>query len=413
MREKLLIILMLFFSLNLEGIHASNSESSEVSIVALRNDSLDTNEDGRIDAIRVVVVLNTTAGHADLRLILEATSLGRTVEESMVVSFDYQTEASLKVDSWANDDLLLNLLVISEDGQEIIRQEIGTFSTSPALSPPKLKLSLEAPAWLETGDKCEVKRSFIDETGPRYNHPGTRSLTGAPFTVLDDETTLDCSNWPAGDYHLRETYLNGLGQSAHSNLNLTIHNRPPPVFNLVVTGDGEDVGTPCTIAMVPAQVGVDYSVFSKEWDLTPQRLSGNYSSLDCSDWQAGVHRIRLTVTDLEGIRDTEGVNLVRMPTVDVVNSEDGGPIRSSGQETNVEVTGWYTMIGLTFLTMLAVFFVLRRSSTENEGITEFHQVIPDSEGLPTHIDPEGLLWRLHPDGRLDWWDDISKTWQPW
>jgi len=413
MREKLMITILLLFSLHVvNGVHASESQTSEVSIVALRNDSLDTNEDGRLDAIRVVVVLNTTAGHADLRLVLEGTSLGRTVEESAIISFDHQTEASLQIDAWADDDLSIALVVYGDEGQEIIRRTIGTFSTSPALSPPKLELSLEAPLWLETGDECQIKRSFIDQTGPRYQQSGTRSFTGAPFSVLDDENSLDCSNWPAGEYRLRETYLNGLGQSATSVLNLTIHNRPPPVFNLVVQGDGDEVGTPCKITMEPSQYGVDYTPFSKQWDLTPKRLSGNTSSLDCSDWQPGVHRIRLTVTDLEGISDTEGVNLVRMPTIDTVSNEDGGPIRSSGEETNVEVTGWYTMLGLTFLTALAVFFVLRRKSS---AVAEFEplEVLPDSEGLPTHTDADGLLWRMHHDGQLDWWDSISRTWQRW
>ena len=38
---------------------------------------------------------------------------------------------------------------------------------------------------------------------------------------------------------------------------------------------------------------------------------------------------------------------------------------------------------------------------------------PDSEGLPTHTDENGMLWRRHGDGEVDWWDRASSTWKRW
>ena len=38
---------------------------------------------------------------------------------------------------------------------------------------------------------------------------------------------------------------------------------------------------------------------------------------------------------------------------------------------------------------------------------------PDSEGLPTTVDDEGVLWRQHPDGNHDWWDQDLRIWNRW
>ena len=43
-------------------------ESAGLSLVALRNDSLDSNQDGITDAIRVVIVINSTQQQVDIRL---------------------------------------------------------------------------------------------------------------------------------------------------------------------------------------------------------------------------------------------------------------------------------------------------------------------------------------------------------
>jgi hypothetical protein len=38
---------------------------------------------------------------------------------------------------------------------------------------------------------------------------------------------------------------------------------------------------------------------------------------------------------------------------------------------------------------------------------------PDAGGLPAITDDQGILWRQHPDGALDWWDATWQIWQGW
>jgi len=38
---------------------------------------------------------------------------------------------------------------------------------------------------------------------------------------------------------------------------------------------------------------------------------------------------------------------------------------------------------------------------------------PDTEGLPTMTDHEDVLWRQHPDGTTDWWDNQLRIWHKW
>jgi len=38
---------------------------------------------------------------------------------------------------------------------------------------------------------------------------------------------------------------------------------------------------------------------------------------------------------------------------------------------------------------------------------------PDSEGLPTTTDDDGVLWRQNADGAMDWWDQEMRVWHRW
>jgi hypothetical protein len=38
---------------------------------------------------------------------------------------------------------------------------------------------------------------------------------------------------------------------------------------------------------------------------------------------------------------------------------------------------------------------------------------PDTQGLPTTLDDQGVLWRQHPDGSVDWWDADWSIWHRW
>ena len=299
-----------------------------------------------------------------------------------------------------------------------------TYVLRPALKTPQIILDLEAPAWIETGDACTIDRLFADETGPRYAAAGVRTFSGAPFTVLDNQTSLNCSHWPAGEYVLKEAYRNDLGQTTESWLNITIHNRPAPAFSLDVRGDGNTTDTPCMVTMVPNMAGVDFSTFDKIWSVQGQQLDGTDSnSYDCSVLPAGVHLISLEVINNEQIRTVHGLNLIRQPGDDLTKEEaEALPSRSFGEDTETESVGWYSIGALGFIVAIIVFFMLVRVKDEEEmsGIrslgptpTILPDGSPDPEGMPTTTDDSGTLWRQQPDGSMDWWDQDLRIWHKW
>ena len=421
MREWFLVILLAtscFISpVAAEDEEENSFEEAGLSLVALRNDSLDTDQDGLFDAIRVVVVLNSTEGWVDLTLTLYGQYGGIIVTEDVILSFDDQANASLTYDSWADGEHSLILEISDVEGRLLTSLSLGTFELSPALKVPEIDLRLSGSEVMQTGDPCEIHRVFVDETGPRWNKDGTRSITGTPFTVLDTDEFLDCSTWPAGIYTIKETYGNGLGQTTSDELEIVIANRPPPNFELSATGSGLESGTPCNVVHVPSP-GETHSDFTKSWTVTPViYMKGNTSLIDCSTWVPGVYKILLTVTNHEGIKSTEGIMLVRLPSSEMaIEESEEVPQQSKGSETTTSNVGLYGIGALSLVLGIAVFVIMLRGPDEDElmiGAMLDEHGEPDSEGLPTHIDESGVLWRRHEDGEVDWWDRASMMWKRW
>ena len=418
MREWVLVALMV--SLCFTGNVVAEEESDPFSdagldLVALRNDSLDSNQDGMMDAIRVVVVINSTNQWVDLTLTLIGEHSGITVYEEVLMAFEDQENASLTYDSWAAGEHTLMLEISDADGRLLKSVNIGTFDLSPALATPEIDLVLSGSEIMQTGDACQITRDFVDETGPRWNFEGTRSITGTPFKVLDTDQVLDCSNWPAGTYVVSETYQNGLGQTTSDTLELVIVNKPPPIFEIEVNGNDALAGTPCTITHVAA-TGEDHTDYVKDWRITPSiGLIANTSSLDCSMWESGVYKILLTVTNDEEISTTGGTMLIRMPSPEMASTDEDAPALSKGQETETSSVGIWGIVMLSLVLGIAVFVLMMKSPEDDElfgGMLD-DMGEPDSEGLPTHVDENGMLWRKHDNGEVDWWDRSSMMWKRW
>ncbi len=398
-------------------------EEAGLTMVALRNDSLDLNQDGDVDAVRVVVILNssTPSTLVDVRLI--ATHNDRQVIETTTIDVVGQTNASLTYDAWSRGAHELALGFYDMNGVEISTIGLPTYEMVPALQTPMLSLQFTGKSNLQTGSNCEINRMFADETGPRYGAIGTLTFTGAPFIVLDNATTIDCSSWPAGEYSLRETYRNELGQTAETSLNLTIENRPAPAFELLVTGDGLTNDRPCLVAAQPSNDDEDFSEYTMEWDVSSTSLISEGPVYDCSVLPAGVHLVVLKVTNLENIASTQAVNIVRLPASELTKEEQEVlPSQSFGDETVTDDVGWYTIAVLGLLVAVIVFVLLVRFRENDELLTlpelgPAPQILndgsPDPEGLPTVLDDEGQLWRKHPDGSMDWWDSTFNIWQRW
>ena len=154
MREWLLVALMV--SLCFTGHVVAEEESDPFSdagldLVALRNDSLDSNQDGMMDAIRVVVVINSTNQWVDLTLTLIGEHSGITVYEEIFMAFEDQENASLTYDSWAAGEHNLNLEISDADGRLLKSIDIGTFDLSPALATPSVDLLLSGSEIMQTG----------------------------------------------------------------------------------------------------------------------------------------------------------------------------------------------------------------------------------------------------------------------
>ena len=410
-------------SLNVSAETDSGLEEAGITMVALRNDSLDLNQDGDIDAVRVVVILNSTTPSelVDVRLI--AVHNDREVVVSTTIEINGQTDASLTYDAWSRGTHELVLGFYDMNGVEISTIGLPTFEMVPAKQIPMLLLQYTGQSNLQTGSSCEINRMFVDETGPLYGAPGTLTFTGAPFIVLDNATSIDCSSWPAGQYSLRETYRNELGQTAEASLNLTIENRPAPTFDLIVTGDGLTTDRSCLIAIQPTNGNEDFTPYMKEWDVSTTSTITEGAVYDCSNLPAGVHLVVLKVTNLENIASTQAVNIVRLPAAELsVEEQEALPSQSFGEETATKDVGWYTIGVLGLIVAIVVFVLLVRIREDDELLTlpelgPAPQILndgsPDPQGLPTVVDDEGQLWRKHPDGTLDWWDTTYNIWQRW
>ena len=427
----ILLILCSVMALSEYSYYATAEDSEEdplaeagLSLIALRNDTLDTNQDGENDAVRVVVVLKTEQENTNLELRLIGEYKDREVSEILQFTFTGQSNASLTYDAWASGEHELKLQLVDQDGNIITTIPLPTYVLRPALQTPSILLALNAPQHIETGDECTISRVFSDETGPRYGASGVRTFSGAPFTVLDSQNALDCSHWPAGDYMLKEAYRNDLGQATEDWLNLTIHNRPAPDFTLVVNGNGNATDTECKVMLKQSDEDTDFSTFQMIWRIQGAQIEGNIGpEFDCSTLAAGVHLVSLEVINNELISAIEGINLVRLPGVDLTEEQkEIAPSRSYGEDTETESVGWISIGVLGLVVVILSYLILVRVKDDTNELPMrdlgpspmiLSDGSPDPEGLPTTTDDEGVLWRQHPDGNHDWWDNELRIWVRW
>ena len=420
---------LLLFLCCLPSIHVSAELTPDerlaeqgLTLLALRNDTIDTDQDGDIDAVRVVVVLNSTQSQNEMIIKLRGLHKEREVLEVQELAFESQTNISLVYDSWSAGEHDLRLDFFDRDGDFIATYPLPVFLLKPALEVPRVNLGLDAAQSIQTGETCTINREFSDETGPRYGETGVRTFIGAPFSVLDTQDSLDCSSWPAGDYELKETYRNGLGQTAESTLNFTIFNRPPPDFTLGVMGHQNMTDTPCNI-MVQSDQSMDYSPMTKVWSIQGAViLDANSTSLDCSNLGPGVHLITLEIITEKMISSTEGTNIIRLPSQAQMENESFAlPSTSLGPETETKSVGWFSIGILALVVTILVFLMLVRVREEQPldlpNLGPEPQILadgsPDAQGLPTTVDDQSMLWRQHPDGSVDWWDQDWRIWHRW
>ena len=98
------------------------------------------------------------------------------------------------------------------------------------------------------------------------------------------------------------------------------------------------------------------------------------------------------------------------------------PSRSYGEDTETESVGWISIGVLGLVVVVLSYLILVRVKDDHETLPMrdlgptpmiLSDGSPDAEGLPTTTDGEGVLWRQHPDGNHDWWDNELRIWVRW
>ena len=123
-RALVLAVMMASLLLPLGAVSANETTEERLaaeglSLLALRNDTIDTDQDGDIDAVRVVVVLNSTAASNELIVKLRGLHKEREVLESQEVTFQGQTNITVVYDAWSKGEHDLRLDFLDANGEFI------------------------------------------------------------------------------------------------------------------------------------------------------------------------------------------------------------------------------------------------------------------------------------------------------
>ena len=107
--------------------------------------------------------------------------------------------------------------------------------------------------------------------------------------------------------------------------------------------------------------------------------------------------------------------LIREPSTEFESEDSDAPVLSKREETDTSSVGLWGIGVLSLALGIAVFVLMMRSPEDDQlGANMLNDMgEPDSEGLPTHLDENGMLWRKHDDGEVDWWDRSSMMWKRW
>ncbi len=436
MREKFLVIFFALCILPMTTAFANAEGQTHIMVNNERTDLLDNNSDGDADSVNVVASISTSAGNAVVAMEIVATT------EDLSISFWNNTTLQSgsnyllvkEVKAWSNAEYSFKLRVWDiESGLIVYDQDLAVHELVASLSAPELSMTLVAQTPIFSGDSCQIERYAIDGVGAHYGQLGTVSIQGAPWLIPENTVLIDCSEWPAGEYTISEHYRNGLGMVAVADLSFTVYIHPPPHFIFNLTGGFSQTGEPCNLAINGTQDTM-LQEMTIEWEvINPSQESATYGdedSIDCTMWPPGVHKVRATLTSPQGRETTEAMNLIRLPpSADAslaVKNASGDSTRwpevSAGSDyepepvflslsATIAVVGAGGFLFAVFLGLLISWIMDREKQVEEENLwTE--EGVPDSEGLPSFVDEEGIHWRQQPDGSVDWWDNSTGIWMP-
>ena len=434
-----LLLLLLFCLATATLPVASAQTAASVSMDSVRADRLDVDNDGVADMIRVVHLVNTSDQWASVGVEVIASSSGMSLNfwDNFTVNSSAPHLGSIDISAWSDGDYAIIVrLWDNELAVLLYEQDLGEFAMTASLSGPMISLLLQAPPALHTGDPCEIQRTFSDEVGDHYDVTGQLVLSGVPWLVLASADSIDCSRWPAGDYHVVEQYQNGLGFFVTEQISFTINNHPPPEFDLLVNGSNGRLGDTCSIEVI-ARGETNLLGTSVDWAVSDPRnkdveLPGD-SLIDCTDWSPGLHKVQVTLTSPQGQKTVDGVNIIRVPPSNMsaaetanISGSENWPAHSAGENYKPEpmfyssvastaaVVGIGTLVAV-LLGVLVGLMMTRQKLDESYdrpygGLAVEEYAASEADGLPTYSDPQGIVWRQYPDGSMDWFDETSGQW---
>ena len=108
-----------------------------IRVVAWRNDSIDADDDGRDDAVRIVLALNKTAEveSADVNILVTSYHDGRSVEEWNNLSFSGAIETSIRIDAWGEGIYVHKLQMFEpQSGKKLADLDAGEWNMAAALT---------------------------------------------------------------------------------------------------------------------------------------------------------------------------------------------------------------------------------------------------------------------------------------
>jgi hypothetical protein len=433
------VVLLCLFSIVAAAIPVASAQTAaEVSMDSIRADRLDLDNDGTADLIRVVHLVNTSEPWASVgvEVIAQIDGMALSFWENFTVNSSAPHLGSIDVAAWSDGAYEIDVRVWDNELEVLlIEQNLGNFELTASLMAPEISMRLKAPPIIHTGESCEILRTFSDEVGDHYEVGGVLSISGVPWLVSEDADIIDCSRWPAGNYHIIEQYQNGLGFFVREELTFTILNHPPPSFDLLVNGTNGRLGEACSVEVIPEGetnligTSIDWQVsdpLNEEVDLP------GTAEIDCTDWAPGLHKVRVTLTSPQGQATVDGVNIIKVPPINLSASEldnvsgENWPTHSAGagyqpepilgnSATSAAAVASVGLVVAVLLGLLAGLMLTRKKSEagydEVYGGVEVEQYAQsEADGLPTYTDPQGVVWRQHPDGSMDWFDPQSGQW---
>lgn len=340
---------------------------------------LDNDVDGVTDTLRVVYDLDTTAEALDVLVELEIAGPGRTMSLWSNITLNGSQLDSDYIDmaAWEAGSYSLTLMATdTSDSTTPVNLVLGVYELELGGVLPSIELSLEANEFSLVGDSCLIEAEIEDAASIFYGFSPTIDWQGTAGLIPNDQFSVDCTGWPAGDYEVQVDYLSQFGKSDSDAILFTIYQPESPEVSIQIIGSGEEVGDYCSIIVNATVYGLEVISSDISWLGTPGESDGFGNMQDCTNWDAGSYLITVAAV-MDGQTTAEQTfNLVRIPTTG--SSEPSGQIEGQditiSKGNDVETGDWSfvtLLFGLVLLVIPGVIGALKKvSRRSNSGVSE-------------------------------------------